>query len=260
MNNAHTNFTAAVLASFIAAPVAAQEHQRSEFSLGHTSVSDGVASSFTVAAKSDWTISGAFGVQGNLAFRDSDGALSNSLVGLHGYYGFGSGHRIGLFFQHEALLFPGGAGFQPTFQTIGLEAMIALSPAANLELFVGSGEIDGFPIPLTGGTLYGMEGSYAFGPNWRGRLNYKVIDLEAALPVGSLSEMGIGVDYYLGGGSGVPVILSAEAVRATAGFCSDKVDAVTLKITIPIGGDPGASGRKLFGDRGFSDSVLAYGG
>lgn len=191
---------------------------------------------------------------------NSDGALSNSLVGLHGYYGFGSGHRIGLFFQHEALLFPGGAGFQPTFQTIGLEAMIALSPAANLELFVGSGEIDGFPIPLTGGTLYGMEGSYAFGPNWRGRLNYKVIDLEAALPVGSLSEMGIGVDYYLGGGSGVPVILSAEAVRATAGFGSDKVDAVTLKITIPIGGDPGASGRKLFGDRGFSDSVLAYGG
>jgi hypothetical protein len=253
--------TAAVLGFLIAVPVAAQEHQRSEFSLGYTSVSDDVDSSFAVGVKSDWTVSGAFGLQGNLAYRDSEGALSNSLIGLHGYYGFGSGHRVGLFFQHEALLFPGGAGFQPTFQTIGLEAMIALSPAANLELYVGSTDIDGFPIPLTGGTLYGMEGSYAFTPNWRGRLNYKVIDLEAAVPVGSLSEMGIGVDYFLGGGgSGVPVILSAEAVRATAGFGSDKVEVLNLKITIPIGGDSGASGRKLFGDRGFSDSVLAYAG
>jgi hypothetical protein len=254
-------FTAAVLACLIAAPVAAQEHQRSEFSLGYTSVSDDLEPSFFLSAKSDWMTSSAFGLQGNLSFRDSEGALSNSLVGLHGYYGFGSGHRVGLFFQHEELLFPSGAGFQPTFETIGLEAMFALSPEANLELFVGSTDIHGFPVPLTGATIYGMEGSYAFNPSWRARMNYKVIDLEAALPVGSMSEMGIGVDYYLGGGgSGVPIILSAEAIRATAGFGSDKVEALALKITIPIGGDTSATGRKLFGDRGFSDNVVAFGG
>jgi hypothetical protein len=265
MNMRISTMTAAILASLIAAPVAtpvaAQGHQSSEFSLGYTSVSDDIAPSFVLGVKSDWAISGAFGLQGNLGFRDSDTSLSSSLVGLHGYYAFGAGNRVGLFFQHEELLFPGGAGFQPTFQTIGLEAMFALSPEANLELYVGSSDIEGLPVPLTGGTMYGMEGSYAFNPSWRARLNYQVIDLEAAVPVGSISEMGIGVDYFLGGGgSGVPLILSADAVRATAGFGSEKVEALTLTVTIPIGGDTSASGRKLFGDRPFSDSVVAYGG
>lgn len=253
--------SSAALVAALAVPASAQEHRGSEFTLGYTNVSDlEDGGSVFVGIKSDWAIGGAFGLQGSLGYRDSDGALSSSSVGLHGYYEFASGTRMGLFLQHETLMFPGPIG-EPTFLTLGVEAMIALSPQARIELYAGSGDINDLPIPITSYTSYGAQASYDFSPSLRARISYDVDDLDAGLPIGSFSEMAVGIDYFLnGGGSGVPLVLSAEYTRASTLFSDETADNFTLKLTVPVGSNPGTGGRQLFGDRKLGETFVTYGG
>lgn len=245
----------------VMAPVAAQaqEHQHSQFSLGFTNapgLEDGT--SYRLGIKSDWAIGGAFGVQGNLSYRSGD-SLSNSTAGLHGYYTFANGTRAGVFYQREALSIS-GLDVDPTFETVGVEAMLVLAPNARVELFVGEGDIDDFPLALTGYTSYGATAGYDLSPTLRARLGYAVHDLESPFPVGSMSHLDLGLDWYMeGGGSAVPVILTAEVQRADLPFGGDAETSYTLSISIPIGGEPGTAARPLFSDRQVADLFTLYG-
>jgi hypothetical protein len=261
MNGKHMSLAAVpvVLAALLASTAQAQEHRRSEFTLAYNMISPSSdADSPQISIRSDWMISGALGLQGNFGYIDGGNGLANTAIGLHGYYELPSGVRAGLFYQHERFFISGG-GFSPTFATLGVEAIIPLSPEALVELYVGTTDIEGYPAPLTGATSYGIEASYAFSPSLRGRIHFDVDELKSVLPVDTLSEMGTGLDYFVNSdGSGVPLILSADWVRAKNPFSSDSQEAFTLKVTIPIGGNPGSTGRKLFGDRTVSESFVKY--
>jgi hypothetical protein len=261
MNMRCIYISAAAAVLLAVGPAQAQEHKRSEFMLGYTSISDVEdGGSYLIEIKSDWAISGAFGLQGNLAFRDTESPVATSVIGLHGYYEFPSGTRAGLFYQQQDLILS-GAPFEPRFETMGIEAIVGLSPKARLELYLGAGDVSGLPIPITGYTSYGVEASYDFSPNWRGRIHYDLQDLEASLPAGSMSEMGVGIDYFVdGAGSGVPLILTAEFERYNTPFGSDDLSAFSLKVTVPIGGETTSGGRQLFGNRNGGDLFLLTGG
>jgi hypothetical protein len=251
--------TTAILAITTSAALA-QEHRRSEFSVGYSNVSAPSNSDIIgIGIKSDWTISGAYGLQGNLSYSDTGDSIATSTVGLHGYYEFPSGTRAGVFIQTEDI-YVTGLPFTPTFLTYGVEAMLTLTPQARIELYYAAGDVSDFPAPITGSSSYGVEASYDFSPSLRGRLSYDVDELKSSLPGGNISEMGIGIDYFLNGaGSGVPLILTAEASRIRA-FASQDLDTFSLKVTIPIGGEATSAGRQLFGDRNVADAIVVSGG
>lgn len=255
-----TAFLTAALLVMTTNATLAQEHRRSEFSLGYTGIRDvSDSDSIGIGIKSDWAISGAYGLQGNLSYSDAGESIATSTVGLHGYYEFQSGTRVGVFIQSEDI-YVTALPFTPTFLTYGVEAMLTLTPQARIELYYAAGDVSDFPAPITGTSSYGAQASYDFSPSLRGRISYDVDKLKSSLPGGNLSEMGIGIDYFLdGAGSGVPLILTAEASRIKA-FSSETLDTFTLKVTIPIGGEPTSAGRQLFGDRNVADAIALSGG
>jgi hypothetical protein len=243
----------AITGSFAALSIAscgwAQEHRGTIATLEYGSYDyQGVLDidAFRIGAASDFAIGGAFGVQGALSYEDADDSGANTgsrfSWALHPYYEFSEALRVGAFYQRSSLDI--GATYETTYY--GAEAMFSPVENMTVEVYLGGGEIPLFPDADL--TSYGLGVSYAFGPNLVGRASYEADELEAG-PSFDYSNTSVGLDYHFGGGSAVPLILSLDYGQDT-NFTINQTEWWALGVSIPLGGTAGASGRKLFGERG----------
>jgi hypothetical protein len=229
-------------------------HNGSTFTLGYDDWKVGVIFSPGTAvngntkvarARTDWGFGNNLGLQFNLDYADfeiEDAFTSSSTTyALHPYYEFSADTRVGLFYQTTNFEF-----YDESIDYYGIEAMYSPMPELSVEAYLGSGRFGlGDDVDIT---TYGMTFHYAAGE----KLGLKVAyDHETLNDGGSrlnLSRFNIGLDYHIDtGGSMPPIILSAEA--GTVDLLYFNLDLVGAKLTIPLGGTKGVTGRKLFRER-----------
>lgn len=196
--------------------------------------------------RTDWGLGASFGVQANLDYASFSFDLSPSssvkTFALHPYMEFGSAGRAGVFLQRSNFEF----GI-PSLDYYGVEGMFTPTPEMALEIYVGRGTSDFIPGDAT---AYGVTLHYALGESLGMHMAYDHETIDAGGSDFNNSRFNVGVDYYLNtGGSMPPVVLTAEAGTVDMmGFFDLTV--VGAKITIPLGGTAGNTGRKLFRERG----------